>query len=95
MERARCAWRVSPRIGTELHMVDIPASLHIRQSTDDSPTGIGLLCLFIYHLGDRIPRPWTLVLRGSIQAHDYMGHYACRSAVGGHVYYPRCAANPS
>lgn len=95
MERARGARRVSPRIGTKLHMVDIPASFHLRQSTDDSPAGIGFLCIFIYHLGDRIPRPWTVILCRAIQAHDYMGHYTRRSAVGGYVYYPRCAANPS
>lgn len=95
MERARCARRVSNRIGTELHMVDIPAGFLIRQSTDDALAGVGLLCLFIYHTGDRISRPWTVILHSAIQVHNYMGHYACCSAFRGYVYYPRCAADPS
>lgn len=82
MERARGARCVSYRIGNELHMVDIPACLHICQSTDDPPARVGLLCLLIYHLGDRIPRPWTLIFRSAIQVHDNMGHYTCRSTFG-------------
>ena len=95
MERARGARRVSRRIGNELHMVDIPACLYIRQSTDDPSARVGLLCLFIYHPGDRIPRPWTLIFRSAIQVHDNMGHCTYRSAFGRYVYYPGCATNPS
>ena len=93
MERACFAGTVPASSGSELCVVDVPFSVHLRQPTAPAFAGLRFLRILVYHISHGIFGSRLALLLRAVQAHDNMGQHPDRLPCGGHDHHRGCAAS--